>query len=609
MRPKAHVIGDVGQTAVALTFKKWGWTANVVQSDYGEDLDCHVFVDQQRTPFYFRCQVKSSGDAAKHVRRKVSGDFSVRIAGALCREWLLAYFPVLIVVFDGSQDQAYWSNATDEVRSRLNDLGAKSLTLNVPAANVLGNSRDAIAALLSSYYAGLLKVQSEGVERTVFPLLMPRYRSLSRFDETNPFLQTCSTAMEVKQIGVYCDDLPTWTTGLRTLDGQRLSGLILKTSHADVASFSDLLVQTLADAAATVKIAPSEWFAFVCDPLRYSLEREGADVAPLQRNLTGWTSYAYVGGALVHDRDYAFRPPGDYVRQTGRRARSWDGYFYVSVAKDLAVQLIAGVCSSPGDITRSRSLRDHARAQYLPWRCQVSELAKLRKLLVQAELVFRTLEDLDQAEGSSWASGAICTPMFEPGIGLIPQANTWRELEQGSVQERIAAAGLISRIPGEPGDDELRERLAKTVRTIGQEPPEQWLVDGVTARPGLPLDLCDRRVIVQRMRAETAISAPLAESRLERLKDNLYALSMSEKPIETSLSYVDGLLDQIVVATAAWTPCLNESSAASLERATPAIIAAFDEVLSRKSGRTRLGTSIDVLRLVGELYFEGDKLY
>lgn len=48
-RPRSHVIGDVGRTFVKLLLEKWGWTADIVHSDYGEDLDCTVLTGGRRT--------------------------------------------------------------------------------------------------------------------------------------------------------------------------------------------------------------------------------------------------------------------------------------------------------------------------------------------------------------------------------------------------------------------------------------------------------------------------------------------------------------------------------------------------------------------------------
>lgn len=601
MRPQSHVTGDVGQTAVALALKKWGWTANVCQSDYGEDLECHVFADQQRTPIYFRCQVKSSADAAKQVRRKSSGDFKVSIAGSLCREWLLAYFPVLLVVYDEAEGRAYWVNATDAIRARLGGVFRKSLTLNVPVKNCLADGRDAIAAQLSTFYAQLFRIQSEELERTVLPLLMPRYRNPSNWDDIGCTPVVVEPSMTIEPRVLYRDDMPSWTVSLRSLDSRVLHGLEFRAPHTELGTFTERMTIALEQAFVSAQLEPSEWLAFVCEPLRYSVEAGLVSSSLLQRQLTGWQSYAYIGGRLVHDHDYAFRAPEAYVRQIGRRARSWDGYFYVSVESDLALQLVAGTCSSPTDVANSRTLREHALAQFMPWRCMASDIDALQRLLNALDLVFRPLEESNEGK-DGWVLGAICTALFEPRVGLFPQARNWRELEHGSVQARLTEAELMGQLPGEPGNPVSERRLAHELTDVLEEAPSQWLVMGPDARIGLPLDLSDRRVIVQRLHVNGDAEIDHAE-RLKRLSQELSAIS--ESLVETSLSWQQGTFERIAIATAAWTPRLHDSSAESLERASLAIIKAFDEVLPRSSSTS----SIEVLRFQGEIYFEGDRLY
>lgn len=607
MRPESHVVGDVGQAAVALIFKSWGWTASVVQSDYGEDLACQVFVDQQRTPFYFRCQVKSFGDASKRSKKRLDGAFSVKLSSKLCGEWLLAFYPVLLVVYDCKNGAGYWVDATNALRSRITGPSARTITLNVPCENLLSIGRDAIAAKLSQYYAKLFRIESEGVERKVLPMLMPRYRALSPFDQFGRPAQTNAKLMTVEFAPTHRENLPSWTASVQSLDPQRLYGLVYKAQHTDMASYSERLSQMLAEASSEVQLASDEWLAFICDPLRYSVSEVDASVMSFQRELSDWTSYAYVKGHLVHDHQYAFETPDGFVRQIGRRARSWDGYYCVSLSNDLAVQLLAGCRTSPVDGARSASLRDHARAQYLPWRCPSTGVDELCELLQGAELVFRRVETESCVVGSDWVLGAICTPMFAPDLGLVPQAFSWSELENGSVAHKLAAAGLTSRLPGEPGDHILTERLAQMTSCIAVDPPSQWLVDRVSARPGLPLDLLDRRLIVQRMRA--AQPNPDAEARLRRLEQDLRQIALTGSEIATSITHVDSFQGRVVVATVEWSPLLAESSASSLERAIPAISVAFDDVLPQATNECcGLGTSIDVLRLLGELYFEGDRL-
>lgn len=118
----------------------------------------------------------------------------------------------------------------------------------------------------------------------------------------------------------------------------------------------------------------------------------------------------------------------------------------------------------------------------------------------------------------------------------------------------------------------------------------------------MPLDLSDRRIIVQRLHVTDAAELDCSE-RLERLNEKLTDISVGA--VETSLACMEATFERIAIATAAWTPLLQDSSAESLERVSAAIINAFDEVLPR----TSTTSSIKVLRYQGELYFEGDRLY
>ena len=59
-RIREHIIGDIGETSSSLIFKQWGWTSDKITSDYGEDLDCQVFINNLKTHYHFRCQVKST---------------------------------------------------------------------------------------------------------------------------------------------------------------------------------------------------------------------------------------------------------------------------------------------------------------------------------------------------------------------------------------------------------------------------------------------------------------------------------------------------------------------------------------------------------------------
>lgn len=323
MRPENHVTGDIGQKAVALLFAEWGWTADLIQSDYGEDLNCHVFVEHQRTPLHFRCQVKSSVDVNKRVRRLKSGDFSIRIASETCRDWLLAHYPVLLVVYDRKSRIAFWTDATEQVRSKIVSLSRKEITLHVSRVRILQAEQTQVMSVITTFYARMFKVHSEVVERMVFPVLMPGYRVVPSIDTCDLLRVGLQRQGRPEYVSVHRDTLPAWTTSLRTLDGQFFCGMTFRVLSGDLAQFSDLLTAELHSVVSPTK--EGEWLAFVCSPIRFSIQRAEDTADSFGRDLTGWWSYAKIGNKVVSDHEYAFEPPFGFTRQIGKRARSWSG--------------------------------------------------------------------------------------------------------------------------------------------------------------------------------------------------------------------------------------------------------------------------------------------
>jgi hypothetical protein len=606
MRPESHVTGDVGQKAVALLLAEWGWTADVIQSDYGEDLNCHVFIEHHRTPLHFRCQVKSSVDVCNKVRRLKSGDFSVPIASGACRDWLLAYYPVLLVVYDRESKTAYWADATEQIRGKISSLYRKETTLHVSHDRVLANEEAEVVSSLTLFYSRLLKVHSEAVERTVFPVLMPGYRVVPSGETYDLFRLGADRAD--RRAYVHRNVLPAWTTSLRTLDGQFFSGMSFRVPSADLARFTDSLTAELSGAA--LPVATGEWLAFVCSPLRFIIQKSEEASDSLGRELTGWRSYAKIGSSLVADHEYAFAPPSGLIRQIGRRARSWDSYYFASREFDVAVQLLAAVATTPADRLFKTTLREHMLGQFLPWQCRRSELEGLQQRLWGVELVFAPLESANHGTNdSALISGAISTPMFAPAIGLIPQARNWAELEQGSVRRRIQEAEAVGPLPGREGPPELKDSLLKLVSPLATEVPEGWLVDGITPEPGLPIDLSMRRVIVERFRADPDFDPKQADLLLRESVTALADLVPDPNSIEAH-AYMIESFESVAALSISWSPHLNESSAMSVERALPQIVRLFDKVLPRTNPTAgHLATSLDVLRFAGELYFEGDQMY
>jgi hypothetical protein len=473
---------------------------------------------------------------------------------------------------------------------------------------VLEAEQTQVVSVLTSFYAGLLKVHSETVERTVFPVLMPGYRVIPSVDTQDLIYSGVHGEDQSTLESVHRDKLPAWTTSLRTLDGQFLSGMSFRAPSADLAHFSDSLVTKLSSV--TSSVAEGEWLAFVCSPIRFSIQQSEDASDSLGRDLSGWWSYAKIGSNLVSDHEYAFEPPSGFSRQIGRRARSWSGYYFVSSEHDVAVQLLGTVATTPADRLFQTTLREHMLGQFLPWECWRSELEMLQLRLLDAELVFAPLEETESGTDESGViSGAICTPMFAPAIGLIPQARNWTELAQGTVRSRIEKTAHLGDVPGREGSSELKEKLLSLVSDLVEDVPEGWLVDGTRPEQGLPIDLSARRVVVQRFRTAPTFDPKRTELILRKSVTALASHMHNADSIEAN-AYLIESFENIAAVSVSWSPYLNESSALAVEKALPAIIRIFDMVLPRTTPTTgSFETSLDVLRFAGELYFEGDRMY
>jgi hypothetical protein len=227
-RPKQHITGDVAQTSVALIFKKWGWTADIVQSDYGEDIEVNVFADGQRTNLYFRCQVKgrSRGD---EVSETDEGHLCVPINTSICRQWLEEYFPIFIVVYDAERGRAYWCNPLPQIRADYGRLEQQTISFTLSRETELAHSRQLLSAEVETFYAKLLRLDEFSLSCEVYPVLMPGYRSepasTSFIDFEESEGERKGTRLDHCQTNI--NSLPSWMTVLKTLQPR----FILRSFH------------------------------------------------------------------------------------------------------------------------------------------------------------------------------------------------------------------------------------------------------------------------------------------------------------------------------------------------------------------------------------------
>ncbi|PZV10339.1 MAG: hypothetical protein DCF22_17150 [Leptolyngbya sp.] len=314
LRPSSHVLGDVGQTAAALVFKKWGWTADLINSDYGEDLDCNIFVNKRRTAFCFKCQVKSSHADSEYVRRLKSGDISVTIRVSLAKLWLISYYPVLLIIYLDDTEEIFWKNATQYLRENLSQLAKDTLTIRVGTEQQLSLSQSNIEKSIQDFYAQMLRLSSPSIQSSIVPVIMPGYKILEPMKfydslDIEWISEKLNLCIELRRM--LPEHLPTWTTALRSMDLKSFPCWMVMMSGADIESFDNKIIEFIRYAATenNFMLSDNQWLSFICKPIRI-LDKEINKLSNsyFNQEVTGWWSYCYLND-IKSDYSYAFDLP------------------------------------------------------------------------------------------------------------------------------------------------------------------------------------------------------------------------------------------------------------------------------------------------------------
>lgn len=604
-RPRSHITGDIGQTATALIFKQWGWTADFISSDYGEDLDCNIFIRNQRTALHFRCQVKSTAGDKQYIHRLRSGDFSVSIDVSVAKTWLISYFPVLLVVYDESKGEAYWINATEDLRKHLEKLSQKSVSIRVSHLARLRENRASIEGSVQQFYAQMLRLSEPILTCEVFPILMPGYRAVPFHDLLELKREDLGKKLNPSPITKSNETLPAWTATLRSLTPGQLHGWKLSLDNGTLDDLLDDMRELFSHI--KLKISSGEWLSFVCTPVQFSArENEKSPTDYWSKELVDWWSYSSIKRKVFSDASYAFDVPKGFLRQIARRARSWETYHHVDPKKDLAIELFASVATTPSYKAEIATYRQHMLSQFLPWLCPTDKIEDLRNTLLPLELLFREIKGLKSPRGIK--PGAICNLFFEPDVRLYGMSRSWNEFSRGSVREKLEKASLIQRIPGKEGGSDIRDFIISMFGYSTDEPPDHLLISERHYVQGLPIDHSQRIISVQRFRSMKKLDKHSANRKLEDCKIQVSSLLTNPEEIHTEVEQIDSFAGEpIYKLSVSWRPNLNESSAESFTRLSSTFLYFFDGLMPRKrSNAGHLQTTFEVLRFAGEVYFEGE---
>ena len=601
-RPEAHRVGDVGETSVALQLKRWGWTADLIESDYGEDLDCTVFVNGKKTAFHFRCQVKSTSSNKSQIRRLKSGDFSVSVSSSVCLSWAESFYPVILTIYDDLTGKIYWGDATQLARIKASNLKSQTVSFRVPSRELI-LSQEQLASDISRFYSNLLNLSSSEYTCSVVPVLMPKMRSYSHFDFYIPNTERFGDSLQLEPSFVSYEHSPSWITSVKSMNGTGLLGWDIKATASNLDQFFEKLKEFLLRAEFPVK--ENEWLAFIVSPVKFQ-EKAGANHF-WAKDLTGWSSYSVINGTCFSDFNYSFLRTDDFLQQIARRARSWDGVYSVDTKLDIAVQVYSEQATTPAYREFLQRQRQQTLGKFLPWICKSEDLGKLTDHLESIGLVFRICKSDELFVDSSSVKGIICVPLFWPEEGLVPQSKTWDELETGDVNHRLSEYELIDKLPGYRGDEDITNFVMTVLRNNHDfEVPEAFLIDESKYVEGMPLEHNGRQVLFQKFtygekRGNNFLKK--AQSFIEKKVENLLAAENAE--FDVCIEMIETFSEEpVCCTTVSIKPALFLSTEEFVERFKAEVAQVF--IGAGLVSSASQSTTLNILKTHGEIYFAGD---
>jgi Domain of unknown function (DUF4365) len=137
-RTREHVLADLSINHVERQVLLCGFSVDRVQHDYGYDLSMSTYSENgEYEPGGVYIQVK----ATEHLPRIAGGKtISWRFSRRDLKLWLEEAYPVILVVYDGQNERAYWIHIQAYILDhRTPELfaGGETVAVHVPVANRL----------------------------------------------------------------------------------------------------------------------------------------------------------------------------------------------------------------------------------------------------------------------------------------------------------------------------------------------------------------------------------------------------------------------------------------------------------------------------------------
>lgn len=612
-RNDAQVIGDVGETVVQLLFKRFGWTADIIQSDYGEDLDCNIFIKSQRTNLHFRCQVKSLGKNSSYIKELKSNEYSIPIETTILQTWITCMFPVFLIIYNEETDEMFWGMPVKQFMESPTKLNQKKVSIRVNKEKGLNkDSRDEITKEVQSFYNKLLRLDNAKIECQVIPVIMPKYRGLSPFTIHKVLNDNLSDNLRINYHMLDSEMLPSWTTVLQRLEAQSyIPCLTINFDAANLEQYMNLLHEWLKNF--KLGVSEHEWISFIITPIK--IVSNDATVSSWINELTYWTSFSLINKRLVSDHEYTFEIEDNLISQVARRARSWEYYHKVDKQNDIAIDFFGTLNVSPTVKNLNMVHSRNVKWQYLLWECMQDEIERIKEIIFELSdsfdkhLTIRMLEE--KKDGSIII--AITNSIFDPFLGLYSAPRDWKDYDNNIIS-RLEENGKLELMPGKIYEGEVPEYFDSVIRKFERAEMEHTIIREFDSVPGFPIRHDDRLIQIIRLQMLDKTTFKEVEASFLRVSKNM-EYSKTLHFCEFTFTLIDDTWwTPIFELSISWRPKVNQSSISSLKLNKEQVLEIFDSVMPTienhkiKREDIHLKNTLEILSGPGEIYFEKYKV-
>lgn len=582
-------LGDIGETTVQLILKKFKWTADIIKSDFGEDIDSNIFIDNAKTNYHLRCQVKSTTNDSEYVKLLKNGNYSVSISSSTLKAWLTSYFPVFLIIYEEQSDLCYWCNPIEQILKNPSKLEKDKPSIPVPKKNIFNlSSKETILEEVKSFYRKIQRLDESAIECKIIPILMPNYRIIP-FHHYSSFIFE-STELFPEISGDSIELLPSWMSVLKRIDPTSiLTSIKLKSNNTEIDVFLKNLKKKINSF--EYKLKDNEWLSFIVSPIKIESNKSS-----WSNEITFWNSYSKLNNTLIDDYDYCFELPNNFLRQVSRRARSWEYLHHINPTKDVAIQLFGSFEITP-TIKKIEQIHDNnIKGQLVLWSCKTEEIEQLQEILSKNELTIRIIEDKKPEQLL-----AITTPMFDPFIGLYSVPMDWDSFEKGNVRNKLIQNKLFDSIPGKEYKGKVPEFLSEVLNKYSDKDYKSVTITESQYIAGFRLKLEEREIFVSRFQMIPNDSVKEIKEKLNKSQP----LNLKNYHIEFGLKDDSMWEIPIYELLISWTPEIIKSSKESYLDNENKILEIFDSLMPTKEiDSIQLKNTYEILRFAGEIGFE-----